>query len=1283
MAEDRPTTRSPDRRTTAEQALFDAVMSKLAEKSGSKSVPSAPPRPAYDGLYEAASVLGWFDPRTLRPTRPVEDGALDRLVAASVTVTDDQGRRRHCLGPDERVAVLRQLRERDAVTDALQANSAPPGDTLHRLIRAHLSGTAEPIETLSLEGLHSTALVCQWLRSAGFENLPDPALITRRTAWLTLLEPFELLAGKHFRGRQAELARLREYVGVLAPGSSEQPARPTKPATPRVPMLIYGPGGVGKSTLLARFILDHAQALERDRFPFVYLDFDRPDVDSAEPLTLLIEALDQLAVEYPEAEPRTAPIREGWLNLLHRPDLPDRARLAAAREFGSLLHSLGASDRPVVFVLDTFEEVQWRSAEHVAKIWEMLGRISAAAPQLRVVIAGRGEIAGYAVEPIALAGLDQSAAVGFLQAHGLTDAALAARVAAQVQGDPQSLELIARSYQQHGAPALDDLLEPGLIRQKLYHRILGHVHDPDIRRLAHPGLVLRRVTPELILKVLAGPCGLSIDSLDDARRLFDELARETALVKLDYDGALVHRPDLRKSILSLLEADEPDKTREIHRAAIDYYVTRSANPKERAEEIYHRLKLGEDPQASADRWLLGMETHLINAVDEFDGSTHAFLAARLGLVVSDPVRAAATLSDWERLVAPRARTLLDNGDAAMALGLIRERTERTPDSPLVSLEAEALVSLDRIDEAWAALDRGADRARAAQLPATVFALSRLQAEMMINFHRWDWSAQVNDRLAGLAAASADPAYRLAAEAVWAATARGRSILHEEPASELQRAFDAVDDEALASDRSLAALAGSEFRRRDDAGRLGRVVALIGLPRRDENAVRRLAGQIAQFDRKLSTARREPLGTIAREFGIPEHKSGTEAWSSYLLDAADSDARSVITQLLDAYAREIPEEVIAAIADVVRTELRPLGWYPAAGPGVTEAPPLGDEPAKVVVSLSPDGLSTLIGSLADVFTLETLRWFLRLRMDLSLEALIPTGGSLATTLVFLIEELERRGRLAELVARAREVAPSDEGLLAVSREIGLSTLTSPGDDVEAVVASEGNLDLGTWRQRLGQIEGQVCLVERAGHGIGTGFLIGADILVTAKHVIESPTATDLQFRFDYKSLDDSTTITPGTVFQMDSGVVLFDEDLDFAVVSVQGSPGVQPVGGVSVESSGTPRGWIELPGWVDRPMVGSGLVIIHHPTAGPLKLTTASDAVAGFSNDGARLYHQLPTEPGSAGSPIFDARLQLVGVHLGWTPDALTAPLGFGVMADVIVDRLRAAGFGDAVGSTLA
>ena len=48
--------------------------------------------------------------------------------------------------------------------------------------------------------------------------------------------------------------------------------------------------------------------------------------------------------------------------------------------------------------------------------------------------------------------------------------------------------------------------------------------------MAHPGLVLRRVTPDLILKVLAQPCGIEVPDEETARELFDELAREVSLV---------------------------------------------------------------------------------------------------------------------------------------------------------------------------------------------------------------------------------------------------------------------------------------------------------------------------------------------------------------------------------------------------------------------------------------------------------------------------------------------------------------------------------------------------------------------------------------------------------------------------------------------------------------------------------------------------------------------------------------------------------------------------------
>src|SRR4029453_15352476 len=44
------------------------------------------------------------------------------------------------------------------------------------------------------------------------------------------------------------------------------------------------------------------------------------------------------------------------------------------------------------------------------------------------------------------------------------------------------------------------------INAELYRRVLHRIRDDDVQKLAHPGLVLRRITPEVIQHVLAGPC---------------------------------------------------------------------------------------------------------------------------------------------------------------------------------------------------------------------------------------------------------------------------------------------------------------------------------------------------------------------------------------------------------------------------------------------------------------------------------------------------------------------------------------------------------------------------------------------------------------------------------------------------------------------------------------------------------------------------------------------------------------------------------------------------------
>jgi len=404
----------------------DEVVAQLDAEEDDEPRRSVRPVPAYGRLHETAAVLDWFDPQTIQPTSGAGDSeSIDELLAHCTQTVDGDGGRHWTLTPEIRVAVLRQLRERGRVQSALAASQGQP-DGSRGALHAYLEGSPEALEVQSLPQLASSFEACEWLRTAGFEGLPERDALQRRIDWLTLLEPFEHLAGTSFGGRTEELRRLRSYAEVLAPAAEENPEPPSgEPVVSRhqkPPLLIYGPGGVGKSTLLARFILEHARALERDRFPFAYLDFDRPDVDASEPLTLLIEAVRQLAIEYPHARERCQRIREKWTESLISAQPPPtelrekatlsltvQARSAAVYDFAKLIESLGANDRPVLFVLDTFEEVQWRSEEDVAGVWTMLEQLQPAVNRLRVCIAGRGQLPGRTTEELPLTGLDEEA----------------------------------------------------------------------------------------------------------------------------------------------------------------------------------------------------------------------------------------------------------------------------------------------------------------------------------------------------------------------------------------------------------------------------------------------------------------------------------------------------------------------------------------------------------------------------------------------------------------------------------------------------------------------------------------------------------------------------------------------------------------------------------------------------------------------------------------------------------------------------------------------------------
>lgn len=738
------------------------VQRKLAQAQRPEQAEAAesisPRRWAY---REAAAVLVSFEPAALRPHgEPPGADAAEVLVHDSTVTRDVRlGPARWTLVPEVRAATLRRLGSRERLKAALAANPDALAVPDQRMLTACLEGALPPLDSLRAAELSRLLQAVKWLRDV-LADLPPADEVRRKLERARFVEPFEQLVGLHFRGRERELQALREYTRLQPPDGPEAVAAQVRGwvgMAERPPLVVHGPGGVGKSTLMAKFFLDHVRAADVVPLPFVYLDFDDPRLSMDEPLGLYLEAVRQLRIQFPEAQ-------ELWTEVQHhlRDELV-RLRAAAAAEpagktgSGTWLQISGPRrptgpwgeplavefavavqeatqarlggaagglevSVPLLLFLDTFEEVQYRSSPQMRRAAEFLTVLQRAYPTLRVVISSRShapllKVHGHLPEELPLPDLDPEAAQGFLLAQGVTDPEVARQLADQVGRNPLSLKLAVEVAYAEGTDASGRLKDvpagsrlsaarANVLQGRLYRRILGHIHKEEIRKLAHPGLVLRRVTAEIIWKVLAEPCGVTVPDLATADRLFHELRREVGLVAPAPDGSLRHRPDVRAAMLEMLKQDRARDVQRINERAAAYYAPQPGDLA-RVEELYHRLQLGEPPAVLDARWIEPAGTLLRGSIDELPPDGQVYLASRARLTLPEDVQRAASPLHWERYAVEHSTEALRRGDPERALELVRFRPER-PGSSLLAVEGQALMALGRSAEAEALLVRGSE-----------------------------------------------------------------------------------------------------------------------------------------------------------------------------------------------------------------------------------------------------------------------------------------------------------------------------------------------------------------------------------------------------------------------------------------------------------------------------------------------------------------------------------------------------------------------------------------------
>ncbi|QNP61784.1 AAA family ATPase [Streptomyces genisteinicus] len=747
-----------ERRLTA-----DRIRALLTAPAGGRADAPEEVAPARWAYREAAALLGAFTGEALlagAADRSVSDGgdpALRETLAYDCDPVSTREGRRWRLTPQVRAAALERLRTPERMLRAVRGVPGDPADTARAWAERLLRGQARDLAKYGVDELHAALTVTQWFAAAPLARsalsrsaleLPEPAEVRERIELAELLAPLRALVEDRFVGRRAELDMLAAHVGVL-PGRGGAPG-PAPAERPR--LMIHGPGGVGKSTLIARFVLDHAGEPGAPVLPFAYLSFDRADLLPQQPLTLLAEAARQLGLRHPGLAPAAAELGDAVRRTLladHRSSSEtastrtggrrghalDERRLAElfARLATSAAEEVGGA--PVLLVLDTVEQAQRQGGSAMSRLTEFLDVLQSVCPRLRVVLAGRAPLddasrSAYGTGSFELGGFDHGLALAFLRHRTGGEEAVGgdflAGVIRRFGTNPLSLKLVAEVIRQEGPGALDDpasrrrlslLMEPEQLQGALYQRILDHLGDPALRRIASPGLTVRRVTPDVIREVLAGPCGLGEVDPVRAHDLFRMLRSEASLVE-DVPGrqAVVHRPDVRRAMLLLLRRDDPQLMRRIDLAAVSYYrrlpeTDPLLTAEHRAEELYHRMALDQSATTLDGRWLDAAAPLLESALDELPPRAQVYLSDRLGITVAPALRAQADGVTWARQVETEAGRLLDAGHPDRALALLSERTgEHTATVALTLLRLRALAALGLVDEARPLVEPALDRA---------------------------------------------------------------------------------------------------------------------------------------------------------------------------------------------------------------------------------------------------------------------------------------------------------------------------------------------------------------------------------------------------------------------------------------------------------------------------------------------------------------------------------------------------------------------------------------------
>lgn len=612
------------------EITFESILEKFKQgidSNTSYDVNKTAQLEALQHAEEKAALSGRFNPNELIDAISAENDIKDFVLSslARDCVIETIKNVEWLLSQSKRKEVLMEIMA-DRALDRSLLQDLPPTDLFGEMLRRVIAeGKNLNLSLLSQEELLTLASVLE--TTAGIDFLkPDIVEVKKIIHTPELLANYENLSAE-FVGRDEELKTLIEF---LSENSNTYDWSG---------IILTGLGGVGKSTLLAKFT---SEVVKKKLATTVILDFDRPGIDARDPFWLELEITRQVGIQCPEWEKKLSEDRHEARQLkmegAYDADISSQ-KLESVRFSKNLLEEVKncleqsiPDKRPFLLILDTLEEVTQRFLLGELQDWISYLPYKFAPFPVKIIFSGRlyqaqleevktmHQTNNHVIE---IKDFDFVIARKFLEKKLAPDVAEKVVQSGVVPLRPLELKLVADLLRE-GTTTIEDLvkdLKEGnknvpvseLFSGMIYRRVLMRIGHPVLREMAYPGLILRYLTADLIEKVLQPALKLNITKEEPPAELLNKLLDYSWLAYKDPEGDVWHSKELRRSMLRLMITQEPDKVKLIREKAIEYFESLHTE-KGDAESIYHRLMMITDPEdgASLELSALNNASKLIN-----------------------------------------------------------------------------------------------------------------------------------------------------------------------------------------------------------------------------------------------------------------------------------------------------------------------------------------------------------------------------------------------------------------------------------------------------------------------------------------------------------------------------------------------------------------------------------------------------------------------------------------------------------------------------------------------